>query len=759
MQDLSSFLFVVALWLGASVGLWWVHREGLRRKRRRQREVVARIWSKVRSAQAVYDEIRQDGEEWAAIPESGAATNVSGVDEQGEANSADPALALRNRTTMLLRRVQEAGPFFDSVRALHPEMQRLLGIDTCPPLSEILQIRRDLWAASEIILIDDIAALGDAFAEPGSYKRFCEDARRLLFKGEAEAVGADDLLDLRLSVARTDVELFAAGVEEEILAAEERERLPTPAEIISYPVAAVRAIPGQWRVFRAYAGESMEHVRLAARNLRESQTVAEALSELRRAREEFPGLVNASLDKAAALARNGRESIVAHQHLLAKAYDLQAKYQEALQRAPELSDRGRQFIARLELKKRSEQLRETSKGLLDDAKRVAVRGLAHLIAVLQTLQERLAVPEPQPAGGVPKSMAANSERQSKTAERVEAPRPIAPSQPALAKNAPAPVKPSVRTPAPGYIPPEKASPPKAAPKPMAPEPPVEEASQETLDRLSALFGGRGRAAKSQAPKEPAKAAAIEVAKDVELQPPSAKIASRDVTGPAVKTAPTAPTRRLWPALDKLRSAETKQVDDPADPVAPLPKTPPAEDKGKKEPRRIFGRETKRSEAAPAASESAAPEKAQSKAKTFSPRRSLFGTKKQPEQEIIPPTRNEKLRRRGAGGPAADRPEEGSIAEMLQRLRLADAELLEVEAFGAPQPMRPRPPSLLSKLSTVSASSMDAVDTLPKPASAKSATAKSAPAKAPQTAPSPTSTQTAPATTQKSGFSIFRRKKA
>ncbi|MBC8048988.1 MAG: hypothetical protein H7X92_02440, partial [Chitinophagales bacterium] len=47
MKDLSSFLLVVALWLAASVGLWWAHRQGLARKRRRQREFVAQVWSKV----------------------------------------------------------------------------------------------------------------------------------------------------------------------------------------------------------------------------------------------------------------------------------------------------------------------------------------------------------------------------------------------------------------------------------------------------------------------------------------------------------------------------------------------------------------------------------------------------------------------------------------------------------------------------------------------------------------------------------------
>ncbi len=753
MQDLSSFLVVVALWLGASVALWWVHREGLRRKRRRQREFVAQIWSKVRAAQAIYDGIRQDGDEWGKSPQT---TSVDTVSNPGNAapmtadgREDDPAFTLRSRTTMLLRRVQEAGPYFDSVRALHPGLQRLLEIEKCAPLAEILQIRRDIWAASEIILIDDVNALGDAFAEAGSYERFCEDARRLLFKGQAEEAGEDDLIDLRLSVARTDVETFAAGIEEDILAAEERERFPTPAEIISYPVAVARAAPGQWRVFRAYAGESIDHIRLAARNLRESQTVAEALGELRRAREEFPGLVNASLEKAAALARNGRESIVAHQHLLLKAYDLQAKYQEALQRAPELSDRGRQFVARLELKKRSEQLRETSRGVLDDGKRIAVRGLAHLIAALQSLQERLAVPEPQPAGGRTPAMRPY-QQQILTRDRAETPRATAPLQPqTLPKSVTEQVKPRPLKPRPGSsgAEPEKVPPTKSGAKSIVYQEPDEQPSPETLDRLSALFGGRGRAAKPQTASSARKIVTPPLEENVKHMPSSgsSSVQARAKTTPSAGSieSPRASTRRLWPALDKLRSVEATPERGPAHQTAQPAKTPSPQP---------LPRKTSTTEDKP---KPVAPEKAKAEKKSLGPRRMLFGTRKQPEADIIPPM-GLKSRQRGAGGDQIERPGEGSIAEMLQRLRLADAELLEVEAFGAPLPERPKPPSLLSKLSTVSASPFDTAEVLEKTQPAKAPPVIS-PQKPVKTAPL---AQTAPPDPKKpGGFSLFRRNKA
>ncbi len=383
MNDAASLGLVLALWLLLSLGLWWLHRRSQRLKRKRQRQLVGLIAKAVGDAQAVFDAIRRPPADMPA-------------DDAIRADTPDATARRRLETTALLRRIQEQGDYFDTVRALIPRMKADLGLGDCPPLTEVLQIRRDLWASCEIILVEDFKTLGDAFAEEGAYEAFVEEAERLLFLGRTPP-GEDDPIDLRLAVARADVEQFARDIEADITLAEERERLPTPAEIVAYPVAAVRALPGQIRLAAAYAWEFVESVKLAARTIRESDTLASAISEFRRARDTLPQQLAHSFDRAAALARKGGQSIAAHRDFLLKAYDLQAKYQEILVRAPELSERGRQFIARLELAKRSEQLRERSRGVLKDAKRLLVRALAHLIALLQKAQDWLAPPEPAAA--------------------------------------------------------------------------------------------------------------------------------------------------------------------------------------------------------------------------------------------------------------------------------------------------------------------------------------------------------------------------
>lgn len=750
MQDFSSFLIVIALWLGSSVGLWWLHRQNLRSKRRRQREFVAQVWTKVRAAQDAYDSIRQNASSAPQRPlrsDRAANGDVADASDNGEAGVA----ILRAQTTALLRRVQEAGPFFDDVRALHPELQRVLQIESCPPLSEILQIRRDLWAASEIILIDDVNALGDAFAEHGSYDRFCEDARRLLFKGEAEAAGEDDLIDLRLSVARSDVEMFATAVEQDIHAAEERERLPTPTEIISYPVAAARALPGQIRVFRVYVSESIDDIRLAARNVRQSQTVADALSELRRAREELPDKLGASMEKAAALARHGRESIAAHHRVLTKAYDLQAKYQEALQKAPELSERGRQFVARLELARRSEQLRETSKGILDDGKRKMVRYLAHAIAGLQRLQEMLAVPEPATVGAMAGQRQGLPRGHDRQIERVSPPNPASTASPKLAPKAATRSKtePAMVIAKTDRAPPNPA--PEVSTKAVAAKAAAvvhqtvdETPNPQTLKRLDTLFGRRHAGSRKKEAitiVELPPAVAATPARDEQSPPkdaaasltPAARTPSQ-VTSPEPQRAPI--KRSLWPALDKIRQ----------DAVAPPPKTEPAPPpKSKQKPTAIK------------AAEPVIPSKPVLNDQSQSRLKSIFGGRKKPAPaEIIPPTKPANQRAARTETQPDPAPDDGSIATMLARLRLADAEIVDAErdepVDSAPQARRRKAPSLLSKLSSVGESQFDlaAAGSTQTEADAQPSAAAEAP---------PAIDNAATGARKRGGFSLFRGKKA
>jgi hypothetical protein len=694
MRDITSFIIVIALWLAISFTLWRFHRLGQRRKARRQRELVAQVWAKVREASSVYDAIRT------AIP---APVHNAAAAE----NSAD----LRTQTTALLRRVQEAGPFFDSVRGLEPQLRKLLNVEKCPLLQEILQIRRDLWAASEIILIDDVASLGDAFADAGSYEEFCREAQRLLFKGAA-GDSEDDLIDLRLAVARADVEAFAAGIEAEIFAAEERERMPTIAEIVSYPISLARSAPGQLRVLRAQTQAYWDDIRLAARNLRESQSVTDAITELRRAREELPGRLNASLDKAAALARHGGKGVTAHYRVLTKAYDLQAAYHDALQKAPELSERGRQFVARLELAKRSEQLRETSKGAADILKRALARGLAHLIAALQRLQDRLAdAPAPSKAAKSENASGGNAKRPNP--RRADAPPVTAPSTLAAAKSTPGaatsapspapsapPQKPARELPPVFTIwtetePPEKRpAPPRAVAESSEVAPAPREPNPQTLKRLSRLFGGKSTG------KQTVK---VEPERPVSSPPAARAQPAHDLSATRLAAdKKTAAPKPAWPALDKLRAekkqatpaatAKGKTAPDVRQTSAPAPATVAKVEISPKTSAiaaaKASALEPETSKGSAAATSMSAQPAAAPPEPSKAPRTSFFRRAK-PQVDIIPPTKQAK----------SAAPQSGGIAEMLVRLRSQEADIIEAEAENPPPPPK-RAPSLLAKLSAV-----------------------------------------------------------
>ena len=157
MDELWSFGSVVALWLGVSCGLWWLHRRSVHGGQHRQVQQAARAAVLVGEAQVVFDAVRQG----------------------------DPladAAQLPGATHALLKRMQEHSGFFDKVNTLRVQMQASFGMADHEPLSEILHIRRDLWAASEILLVEDLGSFGASFAEPGAYERFRAQAAALLFK-------------------------------------------------------------------------------------------------------------------------------------------------------------------------------------------------------------------------------------------------------------------------------------------------------------------------------------------------------------------------------------------------------------------------------------------------------------------------------------------------------------------------------------------------------------------------------------------------
>ena len=363
MNEFLSFFGVIAIWLAASYALWWIFQRRKGVGERYHLTLAKQAEAKVGDAQAVFDDIRST-----ALRDVGAPNRT-------------PA------THALLKRIQERGRFFDEVNALRPRITRALG-EECAPLAEVLHIRRDLWAASEIVLIEDARALGPEFAEGGDYDKLRDQALRLLFRDRANASG-EDLIDLRLSLARDEASKFVIDVERAMQLLREQERLPTASEVIAYPIAAATALPGQIRSARNQLVAFHAQVQALASAIQNSETMARGLRGLTRAREELPQRVVAGLDKASRTARQGAASAKGHYDFLIAAYDFQAKYEEVLRKAPVLTERGKQFIARLELAEKSERLKLTSATLRDASKRVIIRGLAHVIAALQQAQSAL----------------------------------------------------------------------------------------------------------------------------------------------------------------------------------------------------------------------------------------------------------------------------------------------------------------------------------------------------------------------------------
>lgn len=367
-MDDVSFWGIIALWLGLSVGLWWVFR--WRKASRFDREITLaqRAKKQVGLAQNVFDTIRRTGFPLAAAP----------------------AGALEHETHALLKRVQKAGAFFDEVNVLNARVRRACEGEDCQPLAELLHIRRDLWAASEIVLMRDASMLGADFGDAHALDALRAEAVAVLFKDGSPATDADsDLIDLRLLLAREEAAKFVADIEAAIHAAREKDRLPSPREVFSHTVAGVRAVPGQIMAFWAHMARLVRYVLALAQRIRESKGMVAGMAELRRAREALPERIGAGAAGASALARRSAVQLRRHYEFLVTAHDLQARYAQGVRKGSEMTEHARQFIARLDLAARSERLRLTSASAFEWARRHIVLWVARAIAALPHVQARL----------------------------------------------------------------------------------------------------------------------------------------------------------------------------------------------------------------------------------------------------------------------------------------------------------------------------------------------------------------------------------
>lgn len=375
MTNAFSFGAVIALWLGTSFAFWLAHRAMQRRGGKHKRELAARSVALVDEARAIFQTIRQPRRD-SHLPHTYDADDL-----------------LRDDARILLNTIEAHSTFFDAVKDHARQVQKTFSLTDFAPLSEILQIRRDFWASAEILLMEDLRHLGPEFADPVAYAEFRDEARRLIFGRPQHHGPEDDAVDLRITLAHDEAQRFAAMVEEEIRARAEKERIPRPAEIIAWPLGVIRSIPSALSIARSSFGDFLALARSVAGSMRQSDAVAWSLGELRRAREELPNRFATAFEQAGGLAHQGGQGLKRHYEFLLEARELQARYVEALQRAPDLSEKGKQFLARLELERRAEQMRLGSRGLLSRLRNALVLLIARLITALQHVQAWITPPE------------------------------------------------------------------------------------------------------------------------------------------------------------------------------------------------------------------------------------------------------------------------------------------------------------------------------------------------------------------------------
>ncbi len=377
MKTFSSLAAVVALWLGVSFSIWLVYWLLRRRDGSRQNQLTASALELIHEGEAVFGALRSRASEPAS---AGGAYSW---------RSDDPRETLQEAVRGLLNGIEAESSYFDRVKAAKKRIEKTFSVPDFLPLSEILQIRRDFWAASEIFLIDDIRSLGAELAEAQSYETFRDEALALLFKDGNAAGRADgDPVELRLSIAREEADAFAIHVEEVVAAELEKGRFPTPGEIVAVPVNVFKAAAFVLREGRTVFSDAAATAQSFARSVG-SKGLKAAAEELRKARGDLPSQFASAFERAGGLARKGGGGLKRHYEFVLEAQELRARYAELLARAPIVTEKGKQFLARLELERRAEQFRETSGGAADWARRGVVVGIAYLIRGLQYIQAKI----------------------------------------------------------------------------------------------------------------------------------------------------------------------------------------------------------------------------------------------------------------------------------------------------------------------------------------------------------------------------------
>jgi hypothetical protein len=176
-----------------------------------------------------------------------------------------PEKTLKEDVRSLLNEVEAQSAYFERVNAAKKRIQQKFNIPDFPALSEILQIRRDFWAASEIFLMEGIRELRPELGDAQSCETFQAEARALLFKeGAALPANARDSVELRLAIAREGAVAFQAEAARAVAAELEKSRPPSAAKIIAVLWSLVKAVSAGLREASHLLGDAAATARSLA---------------------------------------------------------------------------------------------------------------------------------------------------------------------------------------------------------------------------------------------------------------------------------------------------------------------------------------------------------------------------------------------------------------------------------------------------------------------------------------------------------------
>ena len=147
MKTFSFLAALMVLWLAVSFLLWLFYRIFRRHDGLKQERLLTSAIGLIEEGACLYGALRMR-----------ASTRVAARGNYPHA-AGTPKETLKEDVRSLLNEVEAQSAYFERVNAAKKRIQQKFNVPDFPALSEIFQIRRDFWAASEIFLMEGIQEL------------------------------------------------------------------------------------------------------------------------------------------------------------------------------------------------------------------------------------------------------------------------------------------------------------------------------------------------------------------------------------------------------------------------------------------------------------------------------------------------------------------------------------------------------------------------------------------------------------------------